>query len=175
MGLFSIGCLLENQQDRTRSVRVRKVMVDTGSELTWINQKHLEKVGIEPEKKDIRFVMANRQEITRSIGFAIIHVGKEFTTDEVVFAQKVDLQLLGARTLDGLNLKVDSRNRTLVAAGPVVAADNVKAAGLPAFGQLGVDIAKLNSFAKRAARKKPPLASCATPTLSAMTSPTPSD
>ena len=28
MGLFSVGCLLENQQDRTRSVRVPKVMVD---------------------------------------------------------------------------------------------------------------------------------------------------
>ena len=125
MGLFSVRCSLENQQDRNRSVRVSKVMVDTGSELTWIQHKHLEKIGVEPEKKDRRFVMANGQEITRSIGFAIIRVGKEFTTDEVVFAQKGDLQLLGARTLEGLNLRVDARNKKLVAAGPFIAAGNV--------------------------------------------------
>ena len=112
MGLFSVGCLIENQQDRARSVRVSRVMVDTGSELTWINHKHLEKIGIEPEKKDKRFILANGQHITRSIGFAIIRVGKELTTDEVVFAQKGDLQLLGARTLEGLNLKVDARNKS---------------------------------------------------------------
>ena len=125
MGRFSAGCSLENQQDRTRSVRVSKVMVDTGSELTCIHHKHLEKIGVEPEKKDRRFVMANGQEITRSIGFAVIRVGKEFTTDEVVFAQKGDLQLLGARTLEGLNLRVDARNKRLVAAGPFVAAGNM--------------------------------------------------
>ena len=51
-----------------------------------------------PKKKDIHFIMANGQHITRSVGFAIIYVGKAFTTDEVVFAQKGDLQLLGART-----------------------------------------------------------------------------
>ena len=72
MGLFSVGCLLRNQRDRARSVRVPKVMVDTGSELTWIGEKHLEAIGVEPEKKNRRFIMANGQEITRSIGFAII-------------------------------------------------------------------------------------------------------
>ena len=127
MGIFDIGCLLENQQDRTRAVRVSKVMVDTGSELTWINHKHLEKIGVRPEKKDMRFIMANGQEITRAVGFAIIHVGKAFTTDEVVFAQKNDLQLLGARTLEGLNLKVDARNKKLVATGSFVAVGNMHA------------------------------------------------
>ena len=124
MGLFSVGCLIENQQDRTRSVRVSKVMVDTGSELTWINHKHLEKIGIEPEKKDKRFILANGQHITRSIGFAIIRVGKDLTTDEVVFAQKGDLQLLGARTLEGLNLRVDARNKKLLTAGAFIVAGN---------------------------------------------------
>ena len=125
MGLFTVACGIENQQDRTRSVRVPGVMVDTGSELTWIDHRRLAEIGIEPEKRDPRFVLVNGQEVTRSIGFAIIRVGTEFTTDEVVFAQQGDLQLLGARTLEGLNLKVDSRGRQLVAAGPVVAAGNM--------------------------------------------------
>ena len=125
VGLFSVTCLLENQQDRTRSVRVPGVMVDTGSELTWVNREHLALIGIEPEKRDRRFVLVNGEETSRSIGFAVIRVGDELTTDEVVFAEPGDLQLLGARTLEGLNMKVDSRGRKLVASGPLVAAGNV--------------------------------------------------
>ena len=126
MGLFRVECVIENQQFRTRTVRVSDVLVDTGSELTWINQDSLESVGIGTEKRDRRFVMANGQTITRSIGFAIIRVGDAVTTDEVVFGEAGDLQLLGARTLEGLNLRVDSRNRRLVAAGPHVAAGNLQ-------------------------------------------------
>ncbi len=124
MGIFSVGCLLQNQQDRTRSVNVADVMVDTGSELTWINAETLEGIGVVPEKRNQRFVMANGQQIVRSIGFAIIRVGKNLTTDEVVFAEDGDMQLLGARTLEGLNLRVDPRSRKLVAAGPLIAAGN---------------------------------------------------
>ena len=127
MGLFSVTCLFENQQDRTRSVRVPSVMVDTGSELTWINRERLALIGIEPEKLDRRFVLANGEEISRSIGFAVIRVGDELTTDEVGFAEPGDLQLLGARTLEGLNMKVDSRGRKLVASGPLIAAGNLTA------------------------------------------------
>lgn len=126
MGLFSVDCVIENQQHRTRTVRVSNVLVDTGSELTWINQESLKTVGIGTEKRDMRLVMANGDTITRSVGFAIIRVGDAVTTDEVVFGEAGDLQLLGARTLEGLNLRVDSRNRKLVASGPLIAAGNVE-------------------------------------------------
>ena len=46
--------------------------------------------------------MANGQNITWTVGFAIIHVNRAFTIDEVVFAQKGDMQLLGVKTLEGL-------------------------------------------------------------------------
>jgi predicted aspartyl protease len=82
----------------------------------------LERIGIAREKKDVEFVMANGQRITRNVGFAIIRVEKSFTVDEVVFAEKGDLLLLGARSLEGLNLIVDPRRKTLVAAGPLPAA-----------------------------------------------------
>jgi hypothetical protein len=48
-------------------------------------------------------------------------VNGHFTIDEVVFAQHGDLSLLGARTLEGLNLRVDSKNKKLVAGGPLLA------------------------------------------------------
>ena len=102
------------------------MLVDTGSELSWIRQGRLAGIGIEREK-NLRFMMANGTNIARSVGFAVIRVGKAFTVDEVVFAEQSDLELLGARTLEGLNLKVDARNKELVAAGPLVAAGNVRA------------------------------------------------
>ena len=122
MGTFSVGCRVENSVDRTRRVAISRMPVDTGSEYTWVPATMLEKIGIAREKKDIEFVMANGQRITRSVGFAIIRVEKSFTIDEVVFAEKGDLLLLGARSLEGLNLTVDPRRKKLVAAGPVPAA-----------------------------------------------------
>ncbi len=123
MGTFYVGCRVDNHINREKTARVSRLPVDTGSEFTWISEKTLNKIGVGPEKKDIPFVMANGQSITRTIGFAIIHVNKVFTIDEVVFAQKGDMQSLGARSLEGLNLRVDSRGKKLVAAGPVNAAN----------------------------------------------------
>ena len=122
MGTFHVGCKVENHVDRHRAVRIAKALVDTGSEYTWVPGVKLEKIGVVREKKDIRFIMANGEEITRSVGFAILHIGKNFTIDEVVFAEPGDQTLLGARTLEGLNVKVDSARKKLVAAGPHPAA-----------------------------------------------------
>ena len=122
MGTFSIGCRIENSVDRSKGMNVRRILVDTGSEYTWVSGSMLEKIGIAREKKDVEFVMANGQRITRSVGFAIVRVERSFTIDEIVFAEKGDLLLLGARTLEGLNLMVDPRRKKLVAAGPVLVA-----------------------------------------------------
>jgi predicted aspartyl protease len=122
MGTFHTTCKIENHIDRTKAVRVPKLLVDTGSEYTWVPAVTLEKIGVKREKKDVRFVMANGEVITRSIGFAILQVGGNFTIDEVVFAEPGDLALLGARTLEGLNLTVNSAKKKLVAAGPLPAA-----------------------------------------------------
>jgi predicted aspartyl protease len=82
----------------------------------------LERIGVAREKKDLPFILANGQQITRSVGFATIRIGEAFTIDEVVFAEKGDFLLLGARALEGLNLVVTSRDKKLVAAGPIPAA-----------------------------------------------------
>jgi len=97
-------------------------LVDSGSEYTWVSERSLGRIGISREKKDVTFVLANGQEVTRSVGFAIIRLDKFFTIDEVVFAEPGDLGLLGGRTLEGLNLTVEPARRRLVAAGPLLAA-----------------------------------------------------
>ncbi|MBL7154210.1 MAG: retroviral-like aspartic protease family protein [Phycisphaerae bacterium] len=122
MCTFNISCSIENHIDRSKSVRIAKLLVDTGSEYTWVPAAKLEKIGVAREKKDLRFVMANGEVVTRNVGFAIVRVGKNFTIDEIVFAQAGDLVLLGARTLEGLNLTVDAVRKKLVAAGPLPAA-----------------------------------------------------
>jgi predicted aspartyl protease len=122
MGTFYARCKLENPSDRSKSIVIPRLLVDTGSELTWVSERMLERIGIGREKKDLRFVLANGQEVTRSVGFAIIRLDKYFTIDEVVFAEPGDLQLLGAHTLEGLNLIIEPARRRLMAAGPLPAA-----------------------------------------------------
>jgi predicted aspartyl protease len=119
MGTFHINCRLENHADRHKAAAVPRLLVDTGSEYTWIPTATLERIGVAREKKDLAFLMANGQTITRSVGFAIIRFDEHFTTDEVVFAEPGDLTLLGARTLEGMGLRVDSRMKKLVASGPL--------------------------------------------------------
>ena len=122
MGTFYTNCRVENQVDRKRSAEVPKLLVDTGAEFTWINAETLRRIGVKREKKDYTFVIANGQQITRAVGFAIIHVGEALTTDEVIFGETGDLQILGARSLEGMNLRVDARAKKLVAGGPILAA-----------------------------------------------------
>jgi predicted aspartyl protease len=122
VGTFHVSCKVENSVHRSKSVVVPKILVDTGSEHTWVSAETLESIGIKREKKDVPFVMANGQQVTRNVGFAIIRIEEFFTIDEVVFAEEGDLLLLGARTLEGLNLTVDSRRKRLVAARPLPAA-----------------------------------------------------
>src|SRR5215510_9396677 len=131
MRLFYVGCRVMNPVT-SKSRDVRRLMVDKGAESTWIDATVLEAIGIERRKKDLQFQLANGQIITRSVGYAVLRVDRSETVDEVVFAESGDLQLLGARALEGLNLQVDSRRKRLVAAGPIVTA----AAVPPRFGHL---------------------------------------
>ena len=122
MGTFYVGCKVENHKDQKKAAVIPKVLVDTGSEYTWLPGEVLERIGVEPVKKDLQMQMANGQVITRSVGYVILRVDDFETVDEVVFAQKGDLTLLGSRTMEGMNVHVDARRKRLVATGPVVAA-----------------------------------------------------
>ena len=128
MGVFYLDVTFRHVADRSRSAVVPQMLVDTGSEATWVPRKVLEALGVEREKKDRTFVMANGQRITRTVGFAIVEVAPpdHKTVDEVVFAEEGDLPLLGARSMEGLNVRVDPESKQLVAAGPIVAAGNLR-------------------------------------------------
>jgi len=122
MGIFAVNIQVGKASGRAAFRRGRGVTVDTGAEMTWIATDVLRAAGITVRKKDQPVVMANGQRVTRDVGYAILRCGQFETIDEVVFAQPGDLQLLGARTLEGFNARVDPRRKRLVAAGPIPAA-----------------------------------------------------
>jgi hypothetical protein len=51
-----------------------------------------------------------------------VYAAGRTATDDVVFGEPNDLVLLGARTLEGLNLRIEPREKRLVDAGPAPAA-----------------------------------------------------
>ena len=119
MGIFHVDCIIQNLDSPRKSVTVKKLMVDSGAEYTWIPEEELKKAAISVRKKDISFVMANGQRITRDVGYALIRCGEFETVDEVVFGRRGDLSLLGSRTLEGFGAVVDARRKKLVASGPL--------------------------------------------------------
>jgi predicted aspartyl protease len=101
--------------------KLSNVLVDTGAELSWFPGEMLESLGIERLKRSL-FRQANGTILSRWIGPAMVYAGGTFTADDVVFGEPGDLVILGSRSLEGLNLRVDVVLKQLVDAGPAPAA-----------------------------------------------------
>jgi predicted aspartyl protease len=100
---------------------VRSALVDTGAELSWFPRDVLLSLGIEPVKV-WRFRQADGTVLSRWTGGVVLRLAGLQTLDEVVLGEPGDLVLLGSRSLEGLNLRVDPVSRRLVDAGPAPAA-----------------------------------------------------
>jgi clan AA aspartic protease len=120
MGTFRTTIEVYSYPTRERTASVPGALVDTGSEMTWLPEDILRELDI-PVEDTKRFVTATGERVQRDVGYAIIRVVGVQTIDEVVFAKPGDMILLGARSLEGLNLKVDPRAKQLVPAGPILA------------------------------------------------------
>src|SRR5206468_3767983 len=106
MGTVYVDIRLENIREPERRIDVTSVMVDTGSEFTWIPRSQLTELGITPQWRR-RFIIADGSTIERDVGYAMVHAAGQSTVDDIVFAEATDFALLGSRTLEGLNLKID--------------------------------------------------------------------
>ncbi len=122
MGTFYTSCIVENYRHSERKALVENMLVDTGAESTWISEEILESIGAVRKEKPLSFVMANGSILKRYVGYVVLHLGDIETIEEVVFAQKGDLQIFGAHTMEGMNLRVDPRRKLLVSAGPILTA-----------------------------------------------------
>ena len=120
MGIFRISIAVESPLRRGELLHVADTLVDTGSELTWIPRPVLESLGIVAEKRRA-FIVADGRRVERDTGYAIIHAAGTATIDQVVFSEAGDFPILGVRSLEGLNLRVDAVRKELLDAGPILA------------------------------------------------------
>ena len=117
MGTFRVDFELENPARPGEKRLVAGALADTGAELSWVPGSVLESLGVAHNRKEY-FRQADGAVLERWTGIVIISIGGKRTGDDVVFGEPGDLILLGARTLEGLNFRVDPRTRQLVDAGP---------------------------------------------------------
>lgn len=120
MGTLRTTVGVENVSQLGGIHELPETLVDTGSEFTWIPRGVLESLGIRPQRRQ-GFLVADGRRVERDIGYAIIHASGAATADDVVFGEENDFVLLGVRSLEGLNLRLDVVRKQLVDAGPILA------------------------------------------------------
>jgi len=121
MGSFRMDIEIENPARPGTRRALTSVLVDTGAELSWVPAEVLDSLGI-PRRSRWSFRQADGTVLERWTGPAFVYAEGRTATDDVVFGEPGDLVLLGARSLEGLNLRVDPVARRLVDAGPAPAA-----------------------------------------------------
>ena len=121
MGTFRVDVEIENPARPGDTRTLRHVLVDTGAELSWVPSELLESLGIRHNNL-WRFRQADGTILERWTGTALIRVAGKQAGDEIVFGQPGDLTLLGSRSLEGLNFRVEVVTKQLVDAGPAPAA-----------------------------------------------------
>jgi len=89
-----------------------RLLVDTGSLLTWVARDSLLDLGVKPTGKR-KFRTIEGRELTRETGEALVEVMGERATRIVALGEAGDAEVLGADALEGLGLEVDPVTRTL--------------------------------------------------------------
>jgi len=121
MGAFRVDVELENPARPGERRTLPGVLVDTGAELSWVPGDVLESLGVERTSQWL-FRQADGSILERWTGTVVIRVAGKRAGDEVVFGEPGDLVLLGSRSLEGLNFRVEPTTKRLVDAGPAPAA-----------------------------------------------------
>ena len=120
-GAFRVNVEIENPARPGERRVLESVLVDTGAELSWFPAAALESLEIK-RIKVWHFRQANGTVLARWTGGVRVRVAGIETLDEVVFGESGDLILLGAHSLEGMNLRVDPLRKQLIDAGPAPAA-----------------------------------------------------
>lgn len=120
MGTFRVDIEIENPARPGERRLLEAVLVDTGAELSWVPAEVLESLGVQRNNK-WRFRQADGTILERWTGTVAMSLGGRRAGDEVVFGEPGDLILLGSRSLEGFNLRVEPATRKLVDAGPAPA------------------------------------------------------
>ena len=118
MGSFRIDVEVGSPSAAGARITLRNVLVDTGAELSCFPADVLDAVGI-VRGKQLRFRQADGSVLLRWTGSGIVYAANTYATDDLVFGEPGDLVLLGARSLEGLNVRIDPIAKQLIDAGPM--------------------------------------------------------
>jgi predicted aspartyl protease len=120
MSLYRVNLVAVNIKDQQRVTPPIEVLVDSGSELSWLPSDLLHGAGI-TSVRSRTFQTVTGQTVQRFVGYAILRAEGFETIDEVVFAEPGDVALLGVRTLEGFGVMVDYISHRFVATTTIVA------------------------------------------------------
>ena len=112
MGTFHVKFTVCNPSDRDRQLQLEG-LVDTGAHFTQVPQALLDQIGIRPFGTR-RVQYADGTVVAKPVASAEILIESEVTPSVVICGAPNDLILLGAFTLEGLNLGVDPIRKTLI-------------------------------------------------------------
>jgi len=89
-----------------------KLLVDTGSLLTWVSGDSLREIGVKPTGSR-KFKTIEGRELVRETGEAVLEIMGERATEIVVFGEPGDAEVTGVVSLEGLGLEVDPATQSL--------------------------------------------------------------
>ncbi|TLY34020.1 MAG: hypothetical protein E6K62_06255 [Nitrospirae bacterium] len=112
MGTFHVKFTIRNPANPERSLHLEG-LVDSGAHFTQVPMTLLEQIGLIPFGTR-RVQYADGTVISKPVASAEIQIGDEVTPTVILCGGPSDLILLGAFTLEGLNLGVDPVRKTLV-------------------------------------------------------------
>ena len=111
MGLFSVPVRISNPG--VGSEREFDALVDTGAFLTLAPGAALRRLGLEPERT-VEFELADGTVVEYGVGEARAAINGLSVTTQIAFGPDDVEPVLGAYTLEGLQLAVDPVNESLI-------------------------------------------------------------
>jgi len=111
MGLTAVEITVKKSHEGKRSHKV-SFLVDSGAVYSVVGKDILRGLGIRPHRKKA-FFLANGDKVERKIGDAYFEYGGVGGAAPVIFGEPGDSDLLGAATLEALELVLDPFRRDL--------------------------------------------------------------
>ena len=110
MGAFSVTISVAADDQNSEEL---EALVDTGATNTVIPADLLQRLGVQPHRSSV-FQLADGREVEMEIGRAWVRVDGQREFTQVVLGPEGSAPILGAITLEEMNLSVDPVARKLV-------------------------------------------------------------
>jgi len=111
MGAIHVTTTVRNPASRERCWE-GEFLVDTGATDTLVPKRHLEAIGIEPERQEM-YELANGSEVAMEIGVCVLEFMDKLVGATVSFGAERAEPLLGVTALESAGIEIDPRNQRL--------------------------------------------------------------